>query len=141
MKLNLGGKIADRVITERILCERDGAVQRPLIIAPTWLKVYDNAHLLQIWLEAEHTLRKADAVFFIGYSLPESDVHVRYLLKKSLYRKDTNPRIVVVTSPNNKEGSDLQRRYERFFGEIEYYPIGFETFSNDVREYLRNCPE
>jgi hypothetical protein len=97
--------------------------------------VYDNAHLVKIWLEAEHILRKANTIFFIGYSLPESDFHIRYLLKKSLYRKNTHPRIVVVTSPCNAEGSDLYKRYKRFFGDIEYHPIGFEKFSNAVGTY------
>jgi len=136
VKLNLYGKIADRVITERIRCNADGAAQRPLIIPPTWLKVYENPHLIKIWLQAEHTLRNASAVFFIGYSLPESDIHVRYLLKKSLYRQDTYPRIVVITSPENKEGSELHLRYKRFFGVVEHYPIGFESFSADVGKYI-----
>lgn len=136
MKLNLKGKIADIVISEEIPCDLDDAAQRPVIIPPTWLKVYDNAYLVKIWLEAEHTLRRANEVFFIGYSLPESDIHVRYLLKKSLFRKDTPPRIVVITSPRNKEGSDLHRRYERFFGVVEYHPVGFESFSSDVEKYI-----
>jgi len=138
MKLSLEGKIADRIITERIPCERDGATQRPLIIPPTWLKVYDNAHLTRIWLEAEHVLRNAEAVFFIGYSIPESDVHIRYLLKKSLYRRDTPPRIVVVTSAERRKKSavELRSRYERFFGPTEIYPIGFEKFSSDVMKYI-----
>lgn len=136
MKLNLHGKIADRVITRNFPCEVDGATQRPLIIPPTWLKVYDNPHLIKIWLQAEHLLRKASAVFFIGYSLPESDIHVRYLLKKSLYRKNTYPRIIVITSPRNEEGSELHLRYKRFFGEVEYHPVGFEAFSEDFRKYI-----
>jgi len=136
MKLSLEGKIADNVIAERISCERDGAAQRPLIIAPTWLKVYDNPHLTGIWLEAENTLRNTDEVFLVGYSLPDSDIHVRYLLKKSLYRKKTAPRIVIVTSEEGGEGSDLHVRYKRFFGEVEYHPIGFEAFSQNVGSYL-----
>jgi hypothetical protein len=138
MKLSLHGKIADRIIAERIRCQQDQAVQRPLIIPPTWLKVYDNAYLTKIWLEAEHILRTAEAVFFIGYSLPESDVHVRYLLKKSLYRQGTYPRIVVITSKERRKKSaiELRSRYERFFGPIEIYHIGFEKFSSDVRKYV-----
>jgi len=138
--LSLRGKIADRIVTERICCDRDHAVQQPLLIPPTWLKVYDNPHLVKIWLEAEHTLRKANTIFFIGYSLPESDFHVRYLLKKSLFRKNTYPRIVVVTSPNNTQGSDLHKRYRRFFGPIEYYPIGFEEFSISLGTHSANDP-
>lgn len=81
-------------------------------------------------------MRRADEVFFIGYSLPESDIHVRYLLKKALFRKKEYPRIVVITSPRNKEVSELHIRYKNFFGEVELYPVGFESFSNDVEKYI-----
>jgi len=136
IKLHREGKISDKIIAERIPCERDGATQHPLLIPPTWLKVYDNAHLVRIWLESEHVLRNADSVFFIGYSLSDSDFHIRYLLKKSLFRSNISPRVVVITSTKNKKGSDLYLRYKRFFGHIEYHNIGFEKFSNSVKEYF-----
>jgi hypothetical protein len=136
IKLYREGKISDRIIAERIPCEIEGAIQHPLLIPPTWLKVYDNAYLVKIWLESEHALREANSVFFIGYSLPESDFHIRYLLKKSLTRMNVSPRIVVITSPKNKIGSDLYLRYKRFFGKIEYHNIGFEKFSTTAKSYF-----
>lgn len=129
-------KIADRIITEEIPCELDHAIQRPLLIPPTWLKVYDNAYLMQIWLNAERILRSAEKVFFVGCSLPESDIHVRYLLKKSLYRAGEKPKITVVTRPENSEGSKLHLRYKRLFGEVDWHSIGFEVFSKDAEKYL-----
>lgn len=136
VKLYREGKISDKIIAEKIPCDRDGAIQRPLLIPPTWLKVYDNAHLTRIWLESERVLRKANSVFFIGYSLPESDFHVRYLLKKSLFRSDYAPRVVVITRPENEEGSDLNLRYKRFFGKMEYYNVGFEKFAVTAKNYF-----
>ena len=136
IKLYREGKIADNIIAEKIPCDKDGAIQRPLLIPPTWLKVYDNAHLTKIWLESENVLRKASSVFFIGYSLPESDFHVRYLLKKSLFRSKNSPRVVVVTRPENAKGSDLYLRYKRFFGRIEYENVGFEKFSVTADKYF-----
>lgn len=137
MELNLEGKIADKIITERIRCSKDKAVQRPVIIPPTWLKVYDNAYLVKIWSEAEHVLRRSSKVFFIGCSLPESDFHIRYLLKKSLYRfRKKPPEIIIITRPKNKENSCLHRRYQRFFGSVRLEPIGFEAFADDPSKYL-----
>jgi len=137
LQLSLSGKIADTIVTEKMPCSRDNAAQQPLLIPPTWLKIYDNAHLVKIWLDAEHILREATTVFFIGYSLPDSDFHVRYLLKKALYRSQNRPRLAVITSSRNPESSDLHKRYKRFFGEIEYYPVGFEEFSDNAIDYLR----
>lgn len=136
MELHLGGKIADKIITQKIRCDKDNVPQRPVIIPPTWLKVYDNAYITKIWLEAEHVLRRATEVFFIGYSLPESDFHIRYLLKKALYRKEGNPRIIVITDPKNRQGSSLHKRYRRFFGSVKLEPIGFEGFADKARVYI-----
>jgi hypothetical protein len=130
--IKLGGKIADKIISERIKCERDQAVQQTLLVPPTWLKEYNNPHLAKIWLEAEYLLQKANAVYFIGYSLPQSDYHIKYLLKKALLQRNPNSRIIVVTSTDNEEGSDLHKRYRRFFGPIDYRPIGFRQF---VKEF------
>ena len=136
VRLNTGGKIADKIIERRIKCEVDHAIQRPLLIPPTWLKIYDSIHLSKIWFEAENLLRKADRVFFIGCSFAESDFHVRYLAIKSLYRKRQAPEIVVVTRETNVEGSELDLRYKRNFGSIKLLPIGFGTFSEVVNEHL-----
>lgn len=137
MELNYEGKIADKIIAENIHCEKDEAIQRPVIIPPTWLKVYDNAYLVKIWLEAEHVLRKSGKVFFIGYSLPESDFHIRYLLKKSLHRSgEKGPEIIIITHSENKEDSPLHLRYQRFFGSVRLEPIGFETFAENPCRYL-----
>ena len=57
---------------------------RPLLIAPTHLKNYRNPHIAQVWYAAEQELRAAERVVFIGYSLPDDDVEVVYLLKRSL---------------------------------------------------------
>ncbi len=54
------------------------------MIAPTHFKDYRNPHLAQVWYEAERVLREANKVIFIGYSLPDDDVEVVYLLKRSL---------------------------------------------------------
>ena len=54
------------------------------MIAPTHFKDYRNPHLAQVWYEAERVLREAEKVIFVGYSLPDDDVEVVYLLKRSL---------------------------------------------------------
>lgn len=65
-------------------CSGCGTRLRPLLIAPSHLKDYRNPHLAQVWYEAERVLREADRAIFIGYSLPDDDVEVVYLLKRSL---------------------------------------------------------
>ena len=115
----------------------DGSLQRPIIVPPTWQKSYDIPHLGAVWQKAAELLGKADQAFFIGYSLPESDIRCQYLFKKFLYRSsiDAQPRISVVTQPNGNE--ETAKRFKRIFGaNTQVLPIGFQAFSNDVTRYL-----
>jgi hypothetical protein len=124
-----------KIFTEFEVCETDGAQQRPFIVPPTWQKAYDNPYLGTIWLKAEGALMRANRVYFIGYSLPESDIHIRYLLKRSLYRKREKILITVVDK-ERKDGSECEARYERMFHNVTYLPIGFEKFAENLDEYL-----
>jgi len=57
---------------------------RPILITPTYRKDYRNPHLARIWYDAERALQRANRVIFVGYSLPDDDVEVIYLLKRGL---------------------------------------------------------
>jgi SIR2-like domain len=105
---------------------------RPLLIAPSHLKYYRNPHLSQVWYEAESVLREAQHVIFIGYSLPEDDVEVVYLLKRALSRSDA-PRVTVVEYDPNPEAkiheSLVGRRYRTIFGDaVEWHACGLDAW-------------
>lgn len=61
----------------------DGFVS-PVLITPTYVKDYQNPHILKVWQEAEAAMKKADKAVIIGYSLPSDDVEVGLLLKRGL---------------------------------------------------------
>lgn len=115
-------------------CSYCGTKYEPLIITPTMVKRYDNSLLVQIWRYVEQAIRGADKLVFIGYSLPDSDSHIKYLINRGLalnqHAKDASLKIEVVTrlgAPNEK--SDVIERYHKFFGNgIIYKPVGFENY-------------
>lgn len=130
IKITPKDKGAMRIFTHSELCDKDYSNQKVLIIPPTFQKLYDNPYLSSIWLQAERMLREASKVIFIGYSMPESDVHIKYLLKKSLFRENSkNPEIIVIDQKGKNENSLVFKRYKRLFGKINYQPIGFENFT------------
>jgi hypothetical protein len=104
---------------------------RPLLIAPTHLKDYRNPHLSQVWYEAECVLREATRVVFVGYSLPEDDVEVVYLLKRSLARPNP-PQITVIEYDQQDPNLPLinhsaGRRYRALFGDaIDWHACGLD---------------
>jgi len=51
----------------------------PVLIPPTWNKTGYHGQLSNVWKRAAEELSKADNIFIIGYSLPETDSFFRYL--------------------------------------------------------------
>lgn len=110
-------------------CESCGTVLRPLLIAPTHFKDYRNPHLAQVWYEAERVLREADKVIFIGYSLPDDDVEVVYLLKRGLAHLKSEQITVVEKDEKNPRcklyDHSVGRRYRTLFGDhIKWHACG-----------------
>jgi len=60
------------------------------------LKDYRNPHLSSVWFEAQRVLRQADRLTFVGYSMPDDDVEVVYLVKRGLAHIQSPKLITVV---------------------------------------------
>lgn len=104
----------------------------PLLVAPSHLKDYRNPHLGLVWHEAQRVLRQADAVVFVGYSLPDDDVEVVYLLKRSLLHLQPD-RITVVDyyAENPAIGlteHSVGRRYRALFGDVNWHAGGLDVW-------------
>lgn len=135
-------KGALRIWNERIVCENDQSYQKTLIVPPTWEKIYDNPHLTRIALKTDEALRKASNVFFVGYSLADADIKLKYLFKRALYDSDPNsrPDITAILRENrsNERNEDVKGRYSRFFGSDVHFELrGFEYFAEHISEYLQ----
>jgi hypothetical protein len=106
---------------------------RPLLVAPSHLKDYRNPHLSQVWYEAQRVLRQAQRVVFVGYSMPEDDVEVVYLVKRSLAHI-TNPKQITVIEyceddvTVKAEDHPVGRRYQALFGDIDWTAGGLQQW-------------
>jgi hypothetical protein len=116
------------------LCPKCNSLIIPIVIPPTFFKVMSNYYLQEIWRWAEIVLSKANRIIFCGYSFPDADIHIKYLLKRVEINKGLTPEIIIV---NNHEGkSDFQKsseklRYKRFFrdkNKVRYTQLSFEEF-------------
>jgi len=112
-------------------CPVCGTKLRPLLVAPTYFKNYRNPHLSQVWYQAEQLLRSAKRAIFIGYSLPDDDVEVVYLLKRSLAHLSA-PNITVVGHDEKLRGLSAHptgQRYRALFGDgIDWHPEGMDAW-------------
>ncbi len=111
---------------------------RPLLVAPSHLKDYRNPHISQVWYEAQRVRRQADRAIFIGYSLPDDDVEVIYLLKRGLAHITDPKKITVVGYCHENPAIALSdhsigRRYRALFGDVDWHAGGLDGWlSNSV---------
>lgn len=56
---------------------------RVALIPPTWRKDFSGP-LSDVWRGAIHALREATRIIFIGFSFPDTDAHIKYLLAAGL---------------------------------------------------------
>ena len=87
----------------------------PELIAPTWKKTFDG-NLNQIWHESINELSIATRIIVIGFSMPLTDMHFKYLLAAGL-ENNISLREIVFVNPNCDE---LASRCEEVFGEIMF---------------------
>jgi NAD-dependent SIR2 family protein deacetylase len=114
-------------------CSVCGRPLRPLLVAPSHLKDYRNPHLSQVWYEAQRVLRQADRVVFVGYSLPDDDVEVVYLLKRGLAHLTDPKQFTVIEYCKENPGIPLAehsvgRRYRALFGDVDWCAAGLDAW-------------
>jgi hypothetical protein len=127
----VGPSLEQSYRTDGSACPTCRSKLRPLLIAPTHLKDYRNPHLAQVWYEAERVLREAGRIVFIGYSLPEDDVEVIYLLKRSIAHLAPDRITVVEYDPSLPPlgAHPVGRRYRTLFGDnIDWHPEGMDAW-------------
>jgi hypothetical protein len=82
-----------------------------LIVPPTFEKsnFFKNETIRAVWRLAGHALQRADRVFIVGYSLPESDLMMRYFLQANVIGKKKKEIILVDPS------TEVCKKFQRYF--------------------------
>lgn len=114
------------------LAKLHGCVRNGEIVPPTWNKAADR-NIMPRWRLAREVLGNANHIRFVGYSLPESDAYVRYLLKSASLDAFNLKSISVIcwepTALGTAEHETAHGRYARFLhapGKVKYSGHRFE---------------
>jgi len=116
-------------------CQICNTPMRPVIIPPTFYKEMTNPFIQEIFLKADKILREADRLFICGYSFPDADIHIKYLLKRAERFRGGTPEIYIINNHPNKtrqQKSEEKQRFMRFFKEkrkVHYTNLSFEEFA------------
>ncbi len=112
------------------LVKLHGSIGSPELVPPLWSKTLDVPGLRQAWRRAYHLLKAAHDIRIIGYSLPETDAYVRYLLRAAATETPNLKRIHVLCRDDREKS--VQKRYDAFVK----FP-GYRFVAGDTETYLR----
>jgi len=128
-------------------CTECKTLMEPVIIPPTFYKEMTNPFIQKVFLNADKILRSAERIFICGYSFPDADLHIKYLIKRAEQFRGETPEIYVINNylnKTNQQRNEEKERISRFFknkDKIRYTKLSFEEFvergvENDKRTTL-----
>lgn len=122
-------------------CLECGCLTVPIIIPPTYFKNMSNIFLSTVWNDVEKALRRSDVLIFCGYSFPDADIHIKYMIKKVQTNRDKGPlKIIVFNYHEGKTDLYMKReeaRYKRFLGsDIIFTRNSFQDFVSNPMKYI-----
>lgn len=114
-------------------CPIDATEFETLIMPPSYMKTLTHPVISQLLSEASREIRITKRIVFVGYSLSDSDLHIKALFKKQL-KNDVD---VIVINP--RESESLKARFQALSTRIKFINSTFEdTVQNEslMRELL-----
>jgi len=122
-----------------VSCPECNSLQTPVIIPPTFFKDMSNVFLSVIWNKAENSLREVEHIIFCGYSFPDADIHVKYLIKRIQTNRTSKLKVTVINNHKRKkhEIAEEELRFKRFLGsDVNYTDWTFEQFAKNPIKFL-----
>ena len=122
-------------------CNECQSFYSPIIIPPTFYKNLSNVYLSMVWNKAELELTSVKHIVFCGYSFPDADIHIKYLIKRIQTNRHNND--LKITVVNNHQGKskgqkeEEKDRFIRFLGnKVNYTNKNFVEFASNPQPIL-----
>jgi hypothetical protein len=128
---------------KKCVCPSCENMTKAIIVPPTFFKVMSNYYLQQVWHSVEIELRNVKKLIFCGYSFPDADIHIKYLLKRIELSRNDQMEVIIINHFKGKEKivKDMEKEsFIRFFKnhvKVNYTTMSFERFSeNGYRKFI-----
>ena len=132
-------RTAERVLGSQwpMLLKIHGSVDTGDIIPPSFNKLLYRASLPSSWREAYQCLVKANDIRVIGYSLPETDSYIKYLLMASM---DEFRDLDVIDWIVRDQSGEVERRIKSFvtFKKVRFCKGETTRYLNNIFNYSVN---
>jgi hypothetical protein len=106
----------------RDIKSKSGKKYAPLIIPPTYLKNFKPSIFKQLWKNTTDVLSTPKRIIFLGYSLPEADLHAHFIFRCGFYNQlhgrlkidgdrhpPTGPAEVIIVNPEQAAADRIKR--------------------------------
>ena len=127
-------------VSEQVRCRKCHSVRIPVIVPPTYYKDMSNSFINIVWHKTEMSLNDIEHVVFCGYSFPDADMHIKYLIKRIQTNRTKRLKITVINNYPGKKPDKIaeeKERYMRFLGkDIWYTNNSFEEFCNQTEKFI-----
>lgn len=131
------------VDAEQLKCSYCQSRAEYIIVPPTYYKDMSNIYLSNIWYNAERLMHQAEHIIFCGYSLPNADMHIKYMLKRAeVNRNSRTPlKVTIINAPKGEEANPKEEiRFRRFFkteNDVTFEKMmSFEMFAEDPFRFI-----
>jgi hypothetical protein len=122
------------------LAKLHGSIDTGEIVPPTWNKRLAPGNILKAWQIAHWLLANANHVRIIGYSLPEADSYIKYLLRAAIIH---NPHLKSIDVLCIDHDGDVRKRYDDFirFPNYRFKSVSVETYFRKYLDLFEHWPE
>lgn len=108
------------------LAKLHGSVDTGNIVPPTWSKGLTSPAIGLAWKRAYELLRDANEIRIVGYSLPDSDNYVRYLLRAAAI---DSPNLKAINAFGLDKDGTVKHRFEQF---ITHRTFRFQAITTET---------
>jgi SIR2-like domain len=115
------------VFREATTCHCGYSPLRRVIVSPSLSRGSYQTPLRAMHLAAIESLRLAERIYIVGYSLPMEDLFIRSLFLRSVAHSRQMPAVRIY-----QISEEAKPRYEMLFRHFEYFTSGFEGLIEEV---------
>jgi len=129
-------KSAAEIIENPKRCNKCHQNLKPYVITPSYFKSFYKEIQKELFKNILETFKGIEKIYICGYSFPDADLHIKYILKE-IERKSKSLEVFVYNNHEKKkeyEKKEEEKRYLRFFknkSKVHYLNKSFQDFCEE----------
>ncbi|WP_318419704.1 SIR2 family protein [Photobacterium leiognathi] len=115
----------------------DKKKEDPNIIIPSNDQDYSDKYFKNVFIKSANKLREANTLVFIGYSLPDEDNIIKFLIKNFVDTSNTNKEIIIIS--RDLESAKLIKEKVDIIFPILKGNDAIKIFTKSFNDFIKDC--